>query len=1120
MLGGFLALRDDIEIRIARTPVTALLLARLVLARGRTLDRAALAETLWPDDDSAIVRANLRRHLHRLIEDLGDGEWIVAGRTTIAASEHLLAACDVAAFESACDAADDVLALQLYSGDFAPQLDDLWVIGERERLRRNAVDLCLFSMQRLEKNGEYDKAISRARRALDIDRFNETILRHLMNLLYVSGDRVAAMSCYERFSQFLTADMGIDPMPESTMAYEALRRLEPPQREARKILPALILPFTGRSESMDHLRAMTRNTPSEKVHVVWIFGEAGMGKTRLLDEFENELLASDRTILRGITSGIESTAYEPIVRVLQPKASVIREHVRPGARKALIPLVTGLTDGNSPDVVLGSDPEELFVAMANAVAAVARNDAKIIAFEDLHFASVETIAAIEGMIRNLPPVPLTIICTSREKSPHTLASARRMRVHDALRIELSPLSPSDVHAAIGDFVTPEMADGVVKLLTQRSGGNPFFLQELVRSSLHEGLIHVDQLSAMPEHAVHLILDRLALLEPSDRKLVEIACVAYATIDLDVLAAAAGTSISRTRAACDRALEVGLLHMVGTERNATYSFSHHLLQMSIYDSLSVADRTAYHRRMGRSLADLEAAPAAQIAYHLDRGDDAAAGIWFRKAAVVAMGACAYNDAWMSAQRAYSLAQSSLERGAALLCLDDIARVNHSASERKSMLIEALHGDHNDEQHRAILRRLVEVNGLLGDVDEEAGYVLQLVALSRDAESEVDVRLVQAQTALRVGNLERAWECVAGLDLDNEALQSKTRFEIALIRVEIAAARGDHPAAFSAIHRAEGLLATVDASLAERFQKVRLSSLSAAMEYAKVVEFGSHLIDIAKRDQNLEMLAFAHAAVAPAYGRLFDIEKARMHFESATIIYSEIGHKQQLAATLMNRSVLAAHVGQHDEAVRICEKAEKVFEIIGDRRGRTVAACNRVAFAIALQRFSEALTWGRRARRLARAMGSARLEAYALANLGAARARLGDYSRAIVDMKAGLDLRRSFGTSLDLVTDLSEYTMALASVGRFTEASKCADELEHILSGDCSAAKDPQKALWVVAQLRRTMGDENSAARNLAQAYDVLQSRAMGIDIESERIAYLGDGENAHILRAHDLGAWPQ
>jgi DNA-binding SARP family transcriptional activator/pimeloyl-ACP methyl ester carboxylesterase len=208
------------------------LLVYLAEANG-PVGRDAVATMLWPESPADVVRARLRRLLHRLQQALGD--IITSDRSTVRLSPAIDLEIDSRLFEQACDRGEFERACGLYQADFldgfspgdCPQFDE-WAFFRKEALRGRAIQALERVVQEKQAAGDYASAAAHAGRLVALDPLSEIWARHLIRNLVLGGDRAAAERQLQALTQRLRDDLGVAPEAETSALLEAGAAEPPP----------------------------------------------------------------------------------------------------------------------------------------------------------------------------------------------------------------------------------------------------------------------------------------------------------------------------------------------------------------------------------------------------------------------------------------------------------------------------------------------------------------------------------------------------------------------------------------------------------------------------------------------------------------------------------------------------------------------------------------------------------------------------------------------------------------------------------------------------------------------------------------------------------------------------
>jgi DNA-binding SARP family transcriptional activator len=376
------------------------LLAYLAVECGREHAREALASLLWPERTDREALSALRRVLSNLrialdgrrspgdrrsADDPGASfAFLLVTRTSVQfnqASDHWL---DVAEFDR-LRTREDVpgleAAVQLYRSLFlsglsvanSPPFDD-WLLLKQEEYQRSALSVLgnLASLQM--ERGRTSEAARWARRQLELDPYREQAHRQLMAALALGGERPAALAQYEACRRLLAEELGCEPDDETQALYARIRA----GTLALSMPPSLAVPapvpsecegspppprFVAREQELARLGSLLHRALAGRGGVALIAGEAGSGKTALLDEFARRacLAHGDLIALRGSCNahGGAGDPYLPFREILQTLGGDV-EGKRAGgtlspeqARRAwdALPAVGAVLAEHGPDLI-------------------------------------------------------------------------------------------------------------------------------------------------------------------------------------------------------------------------------------------------------------------------------------------------------------------------------------------------------------------------------------------------------------------------------------------------------------------------------------------------------------------------------------------------------------------------------------------------------------------------------------------------------------------------------------------------------------------------------------------------------------------------------------------------
>jgi DNA-binding SARP family transcriptional activator len=634
LLGEFRVRSDGRLLSGLRSPRTQALLAYLAIHRGTPQARQRVANLFWPDSTEAQARTNLRRELHHVRNGLPQPDAVLgADQLSLWWREDAAARIDVAGFETAAREADAAAergdpvafvqhaatAVGAYGGDLLPGFYDDWVLAERERLHRRCVSL-LDRLTAADTLADRGLAVSYARRRVDLEPLEEVGHRNLIDLLARSGDRGAALQAYHRCVTVLERELDAEPSPATNKLYARLFSSGIEAR-AEATVPAVRQrsPLVGRDQELHALRAswaeIAAGGAGSGARLVMIGGEAGIGKSRLADELLAEVRRTGGAVARArCFAGEHSLPLAPVSEWL--RSDVFRSAIErlPAAWRAEVArLVPEIAVDDHVDSAGPAHPGDswqrhrFFDGLVRAVLAVDHPLALLV--DDLQWCDLDTLTWLELCFHTGAETPLMVVATSRSEevddNAELVAALSRLRAAGQVTdVELGPLATDQTAALAAQLLGRGLDDVFADRLQALTGGFPLFVIEAVHSHVQQG--PAAALDPVGSPRVNAVLERrLSQLSGAASELAGLAAAVGRDFSLDLLTGASDLGSDRVVDALD---ELWRRRIVREHSAVTYDFSHDLLRMVAYDTLSPPLRRRLHRRVAQTL---EAQPAGSI-----------------------------------------------------------------------------------------------------------------------------------------------------------------------------------------------------------------------------------------------------------------------------------------------------------------------------------------------------------------------------------------------------------------------------------------------------------------------------------------------------------------------------
>jgi class 3 adenylate cyclase/tetratricopeptide (TPR) repeat protein len=397
-------------------------------------------------------------------------------------------------------------------------------------------------------------------------------------------------------------------------------------RGGRRELGSLSAPFVGRDSELDLLQNMLdRTIRDRRPQVFTVYGEPGVGKSRLIREFlagvEGATILAGRALPYG-----EGVTYWPLAEMVKAAAGITDDDPMETAREKLIECcgdeaiaeLLGLASGVMEAVEGERGQPEIAWAAREFVDELADVQPLVLVFEDIHWAEEPLLELIDHLAQWVRERALLILCLARPELLDVRPGWGGGRVRSTA-IELEPLARSESEElAMALLAEQDVSDHVRARLLEKTEGNPLFVEETVRMLVEEGTARSDRIPDTLQALIGARIDRL----PAGQKIV----LQRGAVIGRVFWAGAINHLSPEYDAddLDDILDELLLRdMVTREARSTisgesaYRFKHVLIREVAYGGLSKSSRAEYHTRFAEWLRQKADKELLEIrAYHLD------------------------------------------------------------------------------------------------------------------------------------------------------------------------------------------------------------------------------------------------------------------------------------------------------------------------------------------------------------------------------------------------------------------------------------------------------------------------------------------------------------------------
>lgn len=624
---GRLAIENDGGERIQlRSRKHLALLVYLAAHRDRLHERGRVARLFW-DTEPDLARHSLSQALYDLGKHLPGLDLDRTNREVGLGPDGLI--YEGQEFEEAVR--EDRLgeAVRLYDGPFAPDLETVggpdlerWVERERTRFRSLAEKALLRRVTECADAGRWGEMVVAGNRLVDMNPLREKAHRAVMKGLWLRGDRSAALAHFEEHEDFLDRESpgGIDA--ETRELVEKIRTADRDDG-TRSVHERPRPEMVGREEEFRVLKDALDDVLDGESRFIVIRGEAGIGKTRLLEEFAEVAALEDVRLLESRCYAAESDVpYGPIVDGLKELAEEVAELAEAEDRKFyqlghLFPEAFGEPEHDEIYSTLGALTRRLTEEFMMFLRFASRETPLVWLIDDSHWLDRTSRSLISTLAARLNEQPVAVIQAYRPYE--STASAAGSNAEDSASwqyVDMTALSRLSLQQLMTQSVSgPGPKPTEVDRLLSLSGGNPFYALEVLKH--HEELEQDDdsrftkqEQSGIAANLGEILEARLDKHSAEEIHILQAIAVAGRQSHPRLIAAATGLSLEKLGRVSSNLYQSGVI----CDKQDSLVFKHDLLRHYVYASAGSLTRSAMHLAIAEALETHGEAEPASLAKH--------------------------------------------------------------------------------------------------------------------------------------------------------------------------------------------------------------------------------------------------------------------------------------------------------------------------------------------------------------------------------------------------------------------------------------------------------------------------------------------------------------------------
>lgn len=690
--------------------------------------------------------------------------------------------------------------------------------------------------------------------------------------------------------------------------------------------------------------------------VVTVLGDPGVGKSRLL--VEAKARAEEREVrwiqVRCPSYG-ETLPYWPYAELVRALTGVRVEHSTGKARRrlsatvtpALVPALARLIGVGEPnDELADLDPESLRERLHRAVVdwliGLAERTPMVVAIEDVHWIDSGSAALSEELARVTQGWPMALVLTSRPEGVTTLEAARACVDHQwTAHFDITPLDHDAILVYVTSLLDGEPPRELIRVIENRTGGNPLFVGELVHHLLDEGALTTVNgrwrvrpgwsTDNVPDTVERVLSARIDLLAPELSTALQTASVIGRLVRLPILHAL-DTATDDLDGALSRLVEAGFLDPVQDGDDPALVFHHALVQEVAYGRLLRRHRRDLHRQV------------AEVAEALYGAGDDVIDLLARHSYLGERGAIAAGYLVRAGNRARRLYANE----EAILHLERARELARFAPETADDL-------------KQVLLDLADLRNVTGDYDA----ALDLYAESVDVQPDIRAWLGRADVHRKRGEFAQVLDVVEqGFDVHGRSapgvacLWHQKGWTLLL--------QGDTAAAIGALEQGV-LVASSDDPIVGQLVVTLARACALENRAEDALQYGLLARQSFERHRDLRGLTGALRVIGHAYFVMERYDEAAEEFRRALHMAERTGTIEELAGGLLNLGMTELRRGDVDAAIECDRRAIVEFERIGHTTGQANAYCNVAEKLLRASRLDEATDYCLRALDHAHAVG---------------------------------------------------------------------------------------------------------------------------------------------------------
>ncbi|MFW6142208.1 MAG: tetratricopeptide repeat protein [Candidatus Saliniplasma sp.] len=867
--------------------------------------------------------------------------------------------------------------------------------------------------------------------------------------------------------------------------------------------------FVGRSDEINYLLKILEKSNSNEPSTVLIKGKAGIGKTRLVNEFREKTLSENVIFLDGKAYYESSEPYLPFKEAfkdLERKSEPLQFSNRH---------LDESEDSRFYEEELDNTRDLVFSETAENIKSLAEDKAMAVFIDDLQWADKASLVLFHYLSDKLRETQVMLIGAYRpedidDKDFLKEVIQRMRRQHLFEEIELEPLKVEDTKEIIQGLIDRvDVPNDFVKMIHDSSEGNPLFVEEFVKQMLDDEILDPKNNKfptkkddvEIPKVINEIIDRRIKRLSKQNLRVLQIGSIIGEEIPFSLLISVSGMDSFDLLEYVDTLTGTGIWGVESDED--MYYFNHGLIHLTVYEGIPDQLRKEIHGKVALSMEDVFEGDIedhySDIAYHFKEARKYNKSVdYYFKAGKRAEDVYAYEDAVEMYDEALKLSEKR-SRWKILEKLGDVHRVVGKYDDSLEYYKEIIKKDLGKNVQQRIYRKEAQVYESEGRFDEAVNIIKE--GLSDVYEKNVETCRLFSKKGLaemRQGKYEMA------LDDFKEALETCKDFggdreyaDIYLGLGNIYFYMGEIDKSIKYLDRALDKWEQVGN---RRGKSSTLNSLGIVHlnkgNLDKALEYYEKSLDIRKQRKEKRDIFSTLTNIGTIYLRKGELEKAFDHYNDSLKVWKEIGDKQGIVISLINLTEYHIKMGELDKALQKQTKSLEICRAINFKKGEAAGLSNIGAIYLKKGDLKKSKEKYERCLELCEDIGYRSLLPDPLRALSEINILEGDLDESLKNVKKALKISKDMDADLKESVSHRILGMVYREMGKNDKAKKefekCRDMLEDV--GD---RPELAELYYQYSILLHQMGEKQNGNKMMETAHSMFEEMGMKLDEEKTK-----------------------